>query len=507
MANNDQSLMKRLRVRRPGVSFDQNTVFSHGSEFYFIDANITIAEEKATFPVDGNNIVEFIWENRINSLYITGSITIRDSTGRLGIINNSLFTHVTVFFSKVTPVIQNGKTVDYIFDGTDQFTHSFFVNNVTLADREKNEVDYTLDLVSDMYFATNRMLYWSNYDKITASGSRPDEYFNPFKILKELFKMAYTDMDKKFNLVCQAPGYFADGFDNAANKCKLLIDYSTNTKTTIVEAIDYLINKSFYTKDANSDKSLRMLAYDEFNKKFKLLDFKDAKSFVASNYPGMWICLAGTPLEELTVPIKQSYSSLNLISNMEFFNTFLRYTWISWSDTMQSFIGGNRKDFMSTVTTEDIAKYTEPGPNIIPDASQFRMGSSTEERKVFDKIFNTEIPGYTYEVDYNKIDTSWNSNYAVYLDLIYNTVYKDALSFNTNGKIRHNPGTLINIVTDMDAKRKLDSDLQAAENHPHGGITDVFFVVETVHIVHPNEGSAEKFTENLVMTKWWERTD
>ncbi len=499
------SLMERLQVRKPGISFDQNTVFTHGSEHYFIDGNITIAEEETTFPLDGNNIVEFVWENTVNNLFISGHITVRDSTGRLGIINNSLFSHVTIFFCKVEPITVNGKTVDFKFDETNMFTHSFLVNNVELEDREKNEVDYTLELISDTFFATKRLLYWSNYDKLPPSGVRDKENFNPFNILKQLFMMAYADMGTNFDLACKDPGIDPKGFEIAANSCNLLIDYATNTRTTITEAIDYLLNRTFYTKDGDNDRSLRMIVYDVFEKKYKLLDFKDANTFVKTNYQGMWIALMGTPIEELTVPEKQNYASLNLISNMEFVDTFLRYTWIGWNQGMEDFTGGNRKDYMSTKTTQDIADYVKPGENVVPSYNKFRLDNGMKERKVFDKIFNTPIPGYQFDVDYNKIDTTWNTTYAVYLDLIYNTIYKDALVFNTNGKIRHNPGTLM--ILKVDDVKRLDSDLQTANKHQHGGISDIFFVVKTTHIVHPNEGSSEKFTENLVISKWWEFTE
>jgi hypothetical protein len=149
---------------------------------------------------------------------------------------------------------------------------------------------------------------------------------------------------------------------------------------------------------------------------------------------------------------------------MEFFDTFIKNTWIGWNAGMEYFTGGNRKDYMSAKTTQDIADFIEPGKDLIPDNNKFRM-KNTKEREIYDEVFNKDIPGYKFTVVNNKLNTTWNNTYSIYLDLIYNTLYKDALIFNTSGKIRHSPGSLINIK--VDDNKKLDGDLQTAKKHPH----------------------------------------
>lgn len=414
-----------------------NNIFKYNNKTFSFFAMLYTGNNEDTdvrASLDCADIEEFVYENKLNSLVLTGHIIYTDKYAYVDKFISQHLAYCKVLFCENLKKNDNGIVIEKL-DESQQFQHTFIITNIRVLSRNQSIIKYQIDLVSNNWFNCIANVKFSNY-------SQPKQQI--FDILKACIKQNDLQVDdEKFDMV----------------KSQVDLNYITHENDNLFSIAKYLVHKMYYypTKDTE----LKFFLYNESTDKYQLFDvtIKQSTTGIYNTILSMFKTNnEGLIQQEPTniVCFEQDYQKTQVFKN------FFDFQMHSYSLETNQF----SVESVKSATTVNYA-------NNKIDADSYQSK--------FYKMFDTRLDHKTY-------GTFWNNDQDIYGNLLQTLFLNNALVLNMTGEILRKPGSMLVVALDRSMKNVGSEDKKELERikRQYKAFEGTWFVSKVQHIISPS---------------------
>lgn len=422
-----------------------------GKEYFFesflyikvVDSN-KLDKNDLIISIDNNDIESFIYENKLNNLYLTGKIIFTDRYGMTDRFLEKQFSYCEIFFAK-NKVKEDKSIIMSKLDDSEFFHHVFLIDNVKIITRLETSIKYEINLISVNFLKCAANVIYSNYDK------EPEQIFD---IVKKCIINSNLQIHK-------------ESFDMVKSDVK--INYITTCNDNLFSTIKYLLHKLYYGN--NFDNSLKFLIYDDTKDQYRLFDIKNQKTHFGLY--SITISMMKSNTETLTEQEPNNLGSITQVPKHETLATLFENNFYEYNIKNNLLIN-----------------------NIVKSEKLATMYNSKIGGNYFkDKMFS--IP-FT-ELTYNKSGARWNNDFKIYNDMVDVLTKDNSLIINTTGNIFRKPGCYVWVSIDRRLKENAE-ERKVMENQEkrYKGFEGLWITSKIQHIIEP---AKQKYRQNLSLMR------
>lgn len=424
-----------------------NNIFKYSNKKYTFFANCytgTGSEDDLRISMDAADIEEFVYENKLNSLVLTGHIIYTDKYARVDKFLNQHFGYCYVFFAENKQKSDNGLVIEKI-DEEQCFTHTFIISGIKVISRQSSIIKYQIDLISNNWFKCIANIDYTNYNE----GKQ-----QIFDILKACIKNNDLTVDD-------------ETFEKVRSSVK--INYITNTNDNLFTISNYLMQKMYYYNE--KDNCMKFFLYNESKNRYQLFDVTNKDTAT-----GMYTTLLSFFKTNNESLIQQEPTNIGYMKHP-----------MTKQDTYRNFFKYNMYDFSYDENTFDNKKIE---PDTIVNYANDRFQTDQYEKKYM-KLFNSQLT-YRNEGSY------WNNNQGIYDDTVRIFEENNSLILNITGELLRKPGSLLTITIDRSMKNISNEDKKELEERKkkYKAYEGIWMVSKVQHIVAP---AAQKYRQQIII--------
>lgn len=424
-----------------------NNVFKYNNKQYSLFISLYTGngdDDSLTVSLDCADIEEFVYENKLNSLVLTGHIIYTDKYARVDKFFNQHFGYCNVLFCENTIKQDNDIAVEKM-DDTYRFEHLFMITGIKAISRQQSIIKYQIDLVSNNWFKCIANIDYTNYN----IGKEP-----VFDILKACMKNNDLVVDDEF-------------FDKVKTNVK--INYISNTNDNLFTASRYLMKKLYYYSE--KDTAVKFFLYNESNDKYQLFDITN-KDTATGTYSTV-LSFFKTNNEQLVQQEPVNIGSLKFsLHKPEVYRSFFKY---------------NMYDFSYD---ENVFENKAVEPDTTVNFANERINIDEYEQR-YTTLFNSQRT-YRNEGSY------WNNNQDLYDDTVKILEENNTFILNIVGEILRKPGSLLTITIDRTMKNISSENKKELEERKRKYKTfeGLWMVSKVQHIICP---AAQSYRQQLII--------
>lgn len=394
--------------------------------------------------LDINDLDEFVYDNDLNQLIISGHIIYTDKYGIIDKILQQHFTYCQVSFYE-NSLKNDGDIGIEKLDENRKFIHTFIVTGMKILSRNGSIIQYYIDLVSTNWLNCSSNIEFSNYGKEKQS-------------ILDIFKECILKNKLKIN---------ADSFDKVKTEVK--INFISNINDNLFTVTKYLMDRMYYFDI--QDSTVKFFIYNETNDNIQLFNLVDKDTST-----GIYTTTLSFFKLNHECLIQQEPTKLGNIA----------YD-IQKTDVYQNFFDHTLFDYSY-------------------DSNNFRTRTVTE--KMLLNYANARITNDSYGNRYEALQSPalihkfeqsfWNNDETIYTDILRTLNENNTIMLNITGDILRKPGSILNIALDRSIKNITDENKQEFEQNKvkYKSYEGAWFTSRVQHIIRPNEPS---YRQNIVI--------
>lgn len=414
-----------------------SNIFKYNSKNFSFFATLYTGnntDEDQRASLDCADIDEFVYENKLNSLVLTGHIIYTDKYAQVDKFIHQHIAYCTILFCENLKKNDNGIVIEKL-DEDNMFQHTFVISNIRVLSRDQSIIKYQIDLVSNNWFNCIANVIYSNY-------GQPAQPL--LEVLKACMKQSDLSIDnEKFDAV----------------KSQVSLNYITQANDNLFTVVKYLMHKMYYfpTKDTE----LKFFLYNETTNKFQLFDLTNKQS--ATGLYNTMLSMFKTNNEGL---IQQEMSKI-VCFEQDFPKT----------DSIKNFF-----DFQMHTYSLDTNMFTvdTSKSDMTVNYANSKIDASDYEQKFY-KLFDSPLT-------YQNHGAFWNNDQDIYGNLMQSLFLNNALVLDITGEILRKPGSMLVISLDRSMKNVMSEDKKELERlkKQYKAFEGTWFVSKVQHIISPN---------------------
>lgn len=378
------------------AEFESQTFEYAGSKYKLVIELLT-GDGKISQSLDNNQLEMIEFDSEFNKLVSDGSFIYNDGYGHINRFLEKQECYIQMHFSKLD-FKEDGALKSYQPNRFEQFNHGYLIQNIEILKREDTYIKYRFTFTSLNIYKCLATIDYSNYGSSEKS---------VFKIFQACLKLAGLGVDEEsFNMV----------------QTQSELNYITNGNDNIFSIFKYLFNR-LYSVIGVKDDSLKFILWDIFENKYKLFDVKN--EFQLQNKDKLILSMMKSDQETMIEPERVKLGSVTQYTTGDLINTFLN----AYIDVYEY----NENEFWkSIIQKEKMISYVNTRPDNAPN--------------IIDK--RTDYQGMPYNIFPFKRGTLWNNDFNFYQQLLRSITKNNALLVEVSGRIRRQPGYVVDVKVD-----------------------------------------------------------
>ena len=447
---------------------DSNFI-QYASRTYYVMAQLNYEDkdESKSFslPLDMQQTAKIEIENSLNDFLMRGNIIYADQMGEvdkfLQCQNVKCMITIALMSKKFDSNVDNINlsTVKNKSDACIQ--HQFIVDRIRPVRRDDSTIVYEIDLVSSLWFNCT-----ANLDPtLTTYKDQPQK---TTQLLKKAMTQAGLEVD-------------AQTFDNVLTDVS--IEFMSRDTDNVLTVYKHLMNKLFFY--STMDQSLKMIAYDAIERKYKIIDL--AKVDTSSSVTPVVMSFFKTTSEGLVHQKKTDIGSyINAINHTQTMNTMSDYRVISYSLADNKIV----TDVMSSKSIQGVMNNTQ-----MTDRDSLKRKYESMDEVISQRSLNSSDRSSSSLSRHNS-SMIWNSSSSLYQEMADSVMYDNAIVLDIDVDIKCQPGTYVSVSIDRSLKM-LDSDYQTALKRlvdKYKVFEDIWIVSKVITTIVPNQRSITQKT-------------
>lgn len=331
-----------------------------------------------------------------------------------------------------------------IKDDTQQFVHSFIVDNIEIVSNSKNSIVYCIHLTGREYKNLLNHVDYSNYGQ--------DEKKNIVNILKDI-------------IVGYGGAKINNTFDTASSGVKL--EYMSNGNDTVMSSLDYILQKQFFYLD-NTDSRLKFIVYDFLKNEYGMFQFGKTATKNASTF---YLSMNNSQLEEFISSSEMRLASNSTLRKSDIYMPISKMVMRTYDMESNTF---TKKDYSSNSII-----------NFFGAENSMNRLTPIEPTQEFNVVREA---------------SEWDNDFNVYKDFLDMLIKWDSIVVNTGGAINRKLMDTVELLVDSRVEMSTSDTTQSANENltRYEQLQGAWYITKIRYIIKPSKGI---FKQNVQLSR------